>query len=45
MQGIPNGRVFPFGFGITYQKGKTNFVMFTVDVPYDECDKIVASIK
>ena len=32
-------------YTITYQKGKTNFVMFTVDVPYDECDKIVASIK
>lgn len=32
-------------YTITYQNGKTVFIMFTVDVPYDECDKIVASIK
>lgn len=32
-------------YTITYQKDKTNFVMFAVDVPYDECDKMVASIK
>lgn len=32
-------------YTITYQKGKTVFLMSTVDVPYDECDKIVASIK
>lgn len=32
-------------YTITYQKGKTVFVMFTVDVPYEECEKIVASIK
>lgn len=32
-------------YTITYQKGKTNFVMFAVDVPYDECDKMAASIK
>lgn len=32
-------------YTITYQNGKTNFVMFAVDVPYDECDKMVASIK
>ncbi len=32
-------------YTITYQNGKTVFVMFTVDVPYDECEKIVASIK
>lgn len=32
-------------YTITYQNGKTVFVMFTVDVPYEECEKIVASIK
>lgn len=30
---------------ITYQKEKTVFLMFAVDVPYDECEKIVESIK
>lgn len=32
-------------FTITYQKDKTVFFMFTQDVPYDECEKIVKSIK
>ena len=32
-------------FTITYQKDKTVFFMFTQDVPYDECEKIVESIK
>lgn len=32
-------------YTITYQKDKTVFIMFTVDVPYNECEKIVASIQ
>lgn len=32
-------------FTITYQKDKTVFFMFTRDVSYDECEKIVESIK
>lgn len=32
-------------YTITFQNGKNVFVMFTVNVPYDECEKIVASIK
>ena len=32
-------------YTITYQKDKTVFFMFTRDVPYDECEKIVESIK
>ncbi len=32
-------------YTIMYLKGKTEFFMFSVDVPYDECEKIVASIK
>lgn len=30
---------------IVYPKGKTEFYMFAKDVPYDECEKIVKSIK
>lgn len=32
-------------YTIIFQKGKTVFIMFTQDVDYEECDKIVASIK
>lgn len=32
-------------YTITFQNDKTVFLMFTKDVPYDECDKIVASIR
>lgn len=32
-------------YTITYQKDKTVFFMFTQDVSYDECEKIVESIK
>ena len=32
-------------YTITFQKDKTVFFMFTQDVPYDECEKIVESIK
>lgn len=32
-------------YTITYQKDKTVFFMFTQNVPYDECEKIVESIK
>ncbi len=32
-------------YTITYQKGKIVFYMFTQDVSYDECEKIVKSIK
>lgn len=32
-------------YTIMYQKGDTEFIMFTQDVPYDECEKIVDSIK
>ena len=32
-------------YTITYQKDKIVFFMFTQDVPYDECEKIVESIK
>ena len=32
-------------YTITFVKDKTVFFMFTQDVPYDECEKIVASIK
>lgn len=32
-------------YTITYLNGKTKFYMFAVDVPYDECGKIIASIK
>ena len=32
-------------YTITFEKDKNVFFMFTQDVPYDECDKIVASIK
>ena len=32
-------------YTITFINDKTSFFMFTQDVPYDECDKIVASIK
>lgn len=32
-------------YTITYLNGKTKFYMFAVDVPYDECEKIIASIK
>lgn len=32
-------------FTITYMKDKTLFFMFTRKVPYDECDKVVASIR
>ena len=32
-------------YTITFEKDKTVFFMFTQDVPYDECEKIVASIK
>ena len=32
-------------YTITYLKGKTVFLMFAQDVPYDECEKIVASIE
>lgn len=32
-------------YTITYEKDKIVFVMFSVDVPYDECEKIVVSIK
>lgn len=32
-------------YTIVYLKGKTEFYMFSVDVPYDECEKIIASIK
>lgn len=33
-------------YTITYiDENKTEFFMFTIDVPYDECEKIVASIK
>ncbi len=32
-------------YTITYQKDKTVFFMFTQDVPYEECEKIVESIK
>ena len=32
-------------YTITYEKDKTVFFMFSVDVPYDECEKIVDSIK
>lgn len=32
-------------YTITYQKDKTVFFMFAQDVPYDECEKIVESIK
>ena len=32
-------------YTITFMNGKTSFLMFTQDVPYDECEKIVASIK
>lgn len=32
-------------YTITYQKDKTVFFMFAEDVPYDECEKIVESIK
>lgn len=31
-------------YAIIYQKGKTVFYMYAVDVPYDECEKIVDSI-
>ncbi|MCM1133554.1 MAG: DUF4367 domain-containing protein [Ruminococcus flavefaciens] len=31
-------------YTITYQTGKTIFLMFARNVPYDECDKIVESI-
>ena len=32
-------------YTIMYLKGKTEFYMFATDVPYDECEKIIASIK
>ncbi|MDE6501242.1 MAG: DUF4367 domain-containing protein, partial [Ruminococcus sp.] len=32
-------------YTITYQKNKTVFFFFSQDVPYEECEKIVASIK
>lgn len=32
-------------YTITYQKDKTNFFFFSVDVPYSECEKIIKSIK
>ncbi len=32
-------------YTIMYLKDKTEFYMFAVDVPYDECEKIVESIK
>lgn len=32
-------------YSITYQKNKTVFFLFSQDVPYDECEKIVESIK
>ena len=32
-------------YTITFEKDKTVFFMFTQDVPYDECEKIVESIK
>lgn len=32
-------------YTIIYQKEKTFLLMFAVDVPYDECEKIVSSIK
>ena len=32
-------------YTITYQRDKTVFFMFTRDVSYDECEKIVKSIK
>lgn len=32
-------------YTITFMNGKTSFLMFTQDVSYDECEKIVASIK
>lgn len=32
-------------YTITYQKDKTNFFFFSVDVPYSECKKIIKSIK
>lgn len=32
-------------YTITYEKDKTVFFMFSVDVPYHECERIVASIK
>ena len=32
-------------YTVTYQKEQTVFVMFSVDISYDECEKIVASIK
>ncbi|MCM1298695.1 MAG: DUF4367 domain-containing protein [Firmicutes bacterium] len=32
-------------FTITYERDKIAFFMFTVDVPYGECEKIVESIK
>ena len=32
-------------YSITYQKDKTVFFLFSQDVPYDECEKIVESIR
>lgn len=32
-------------YTITYKKDKTIFFMFTQNVPYDECEKIIASIQ
>ena len=32
-------------YTITYFKDKTEFYMFSVDVPYEECEKIVKSIR
>ncbi len=32
-------------YTITYQKDKTVFFMFTQDVPYEECEKIIETIK
>lgn len=32
-------------YTITYQKDKTVFFMFADGVPYDECERIVESIK
>lgn len=32
-------------YTLTYQNGKTNFFFFAVDLSYDECEKIIKSIK
>ena len=34
-----------YQYTIVYLKGKTKFYMFSVDVSYDECEKIIESIK